>query len=73
MVLGAAEIDALLKDDRLCSTKTAAIRAKGITDCPSREFYKLSMQVWDDPEHRKRAPTTSEAMSAMGHKRKNSE
>ena len=59
VVLGAAEIDALLKDDRLCSTKTAAIRAKGITDGPLWEFYKLSMQVWDDPEHRKRrAPFT---------------
>ena len=59
VVLGAAEIDALLKDGRLCSTKTAAIRAKGITDGPLWEFYKLSMQVWDDPEHRKRrAPFT---------------
>ena len=45
VVLGAAEIDALLKDDRLCSTKTEAIRAKGITDGPLWEFYNLSMQV----------------------------
>ena len=58
VVLGAAEIDALLKDDRVCSAKAETNRAKGITDGPLWEFYNLSMQV-DGPEHRKRrAPFT---------------
>jgi cytochrome P450 family 103 len=58
VVLGAAEIEALLKDDRVRSAKAETNRAKGITDGPLWEFYRLSMQV-DGPEHRKRrAPFT---------------
>jgi cytochrome P450 len=58
VVLGAAEIDALLRDDRVRSAKAETNRAKGITDGPLWEFYNLSMQV-DGPERRKRrAPFT---------------
>ena len=54
---GAAEIEALLKDDRVRSTKRKPPR-EGLYPRPLVGVLQLSMHVWDGPEHQAGEPFT---------------